>query len=122
MVSAPATTEIRLSMPAGQPIELLVSRGRTTYAVEATYERDVVPGTEQSPRPTTGEERERVQVAARLLADAMAGASVDDELKLNDAIELLHRVSALTEGLPLFRLEDGRRVQGERLVYRAALR
>ena len=46
----------------------------------------------------------------------------DDEPSVRDAVELLHRVSALTEGTPVFRLGDGRRVQGERLSYRAALR
>jgi hypothetical protein len=109
-------------MPAGQPIELIVSRGRTSYAVEATYEGDVVPGTEEPPRPLTDDERLGVRAAGKMLADAIAGVPVEDELKLNDAIELLHRVSALTEGTPVFRLEDGRRVQGERLSYRAALR
>jgi hypothetical protein len=108
-------------MPDGQPIELLVTRGRTTYAVEATYEGDFVPGTEEPPRPLTEAERAQVTAASRLLADALAGVPVEDELKLNDAIELLHRVSALTEGTPVFRLEDGRKVQGERLSYRAAL-
>ena len=108
-------------MPAGQPVELLISRGRQTYAVEATYEGDFVHGTDEAPRTMTPDERARVRAAGKLLADAIAGVPVDDELKLNDAVELLHRVSALTEGTPVFRLEDGRRVQGERLSYRAAL-
>lgn len=108
-------------MPADQPIELLVSRGRTTYAVEATYEGDFVPGTDELPRRLTDAERAQVTAAGQLLADAIAGVPVEDELKLNDAIELLHRLSALTEGTPRFRLADGRRVEGERLAYRAAL-
>jgi hypothetical protein len=108
-------------MPADQPIELLVSRGRTTYAVEATYEGDFVPGTDEPPRRLTAEERDQVASASILLADALAGVPVEDELRLNDAIELLHRVSALTEGTPRFRLADGRQVQGDRMSYRAAL-
>ncbi len=127
MVSAAATTKTKTdatnrSMPADQPVELLVSRGRTSYAVEATYEGDVIPGTGEPPRRLTPAEREQVRRASRMLADAVAGVPVEDELRLNDALELLHRLSALTEGVPRFRLADGRMVEGERLAYRAALR
>lgn len=108
-------------MPADQPVELLVPRGRNTFAVEAIYDGHVVPGTDQPTRPLTAAERAQVAGAGRLLADAIAGVPVEDELRLNDAIELLHRVSALTEGTPRFRLPDGRRIDGERLSYRAAL-
>jgi hypothetical protein len=108
-------------MPLGQPVELLVSRRRdVTYAVPARYEGDFVPGTSEAPRRLTDEERARVQRAGRMVADALAGAQVD-ELQLNDAVELLHRMAALAEGEPRFRLADGRVVSGERLAYRAAL-
>ncbi|HZQ99209.1 MAG TPA: hypothetical protein VFC93_10370 [Chloroflexota bacterium] len=108
-------------MPLGQPVELLVSRRRdATYAVPAAYEGDFIPGTSEPPRRLTDEERARAQRAGQLVADALAGVQVD-ELQLNDAVELLHRLAGLSEGEPRFRLRDGRVVSGERLAYRAAL-
>src|SRR5579884_3116933 len=103
VTAARAPEKAHLSMPFGQPVELLVSGRRrdATYAVPAVYEGDAIPGTDEPPRRLTEAERARVQAAATMLADAIAGQPVD-ELRLNDAIELLHRIS-------------------ERVAYRAAL-
>jgi hypothetical protein len=122
LAAATDAEPILRSMSPDQPIELLVSQGRgTTYAIPAIYVADLVPGTDQSPRRLTGDERAAVTRAGAMLADAIAGQPVD-ELALQDAIELLHRLSALTEGQPHFRLADGRLIDGGRARYRASTR
>ena len=108
-------------MPAGQPVELLVGgRRNTTYAVPARYAGNFAPGLDGPPRRLTDEERAAVARAGRLVGDAIMGRPVD-ELELQDAAELLHRLAGATEGEPRFQLEDGRLIAGAELAYRARL-
>jgi hypothetical protein len=102
-------------MPAGQPVEVLVGRRGSTYAVPATYDGDA-PG-----RSLTDDERSEVAAATRLVADAIAGESVG-EAALNSAVELLHRLSRESEGAPRLRLAGtGQVVSGSDFGYRARL-
>jgi hypothetical protein len=101
-------------MPAGQAIELLVGRRGATYGVPAVYDGDT-PG-----RRLTEDERLAVARAATMLADAIGGETAD-ELELNNALELLHRLSLEVEGAPRFRLSNGQVVSGSDVAYRATL-
>lgn len=101
-------------MPAGQAVELLVGRRGATYGVPAVYDGDA-PG-----RRLTDDERLAVIRASAMLADAIGGQTVD-ELELNNALELLHRLSLEVEGVPRFRLSSGQSVSGNDVVYRAKL-
>ena len=103
-----------LSMPVGQAVEVLIGRRGVTYGVPAVYDGDA-PG-----RRLTEEERAQVARAAALLADAIGGEPVG-ELELNDAVELLHRLSLEVEGAPRFRLANGQVVSGRDAAYRAKL-
>ena len=108
-------------MPAGQPVELLVGgRRNATYALPARYAGNFAPGLDAPPRRLTAEERAAAARAGRMLSDAIAGRPVD-ELELQDAVELLHRLARAAEGEPRFELEDGRLVGGGELSYRARL-
>jgi hypothetical protein len=108
-------------MPAGQPVELLVGgRRNATYAVPARYVGNFAPGLEAPPRRLTADERAAAARAGRLLSDAIMGRPVD-ELEVQNAIELLHRLAAQSEGEPRFQLEDGRLVAGAEVTYRARL-
>ena len=102
-------------MPAGQPLEVLVGRRGATYGVPANYEGDT-PG-----RELTADERLQVLRATTLVADAIAGEPIG-EAKLNDAVELLHRLSLEREGTPRLRLAGaGQVVSGTDFAYRAKL-
>lgn len=101
-------------MPAGQSVELLVGRRGATYGVPAVYDGDA-PG-----RRLTDDERLEVIRVSAILADAIGGEAVD-ELELNSAVELLHRLSLEVEGAPRFRLPNGQVVSGGDLAYRAKL-
>ena len=108
-------------MPAGQPVELLVGgRRNNTYALPARYVGNFAGGLDAPPRRLTAEERAAAEPAGRMLSDAIAGRPVD-ELELQSALELLHRLAGESEGEPRFQLEDGRLVAGAELVYRARL-
>jgi hypothetical protein len=108
-------------MPAGQRVELLIGRrSRGMVAVPATYVQHVVRGRPAGERRLGDAERRQVAGAAKLLADAIGGVPVDD-LELNNAVELLHRLALETEGTPRFRLADNRLVEDDDLSYRAAL-
>ena len=108
-------------MPAGQPVELLVTgRRNTTYAVPARYVGHFARGLDAPPRRLTADERAAAKRAGRMLADAISGRPVD-ELELQSALELLHRLAGESEGEPRFQLGDGRVVGGAELAYRARL-
>jgi len=108
-------------MPAGQPVELLVGgRRNATYAVPARYVGNFVPGRDAAPRRLTAEERASAEQAGRLLSDAITGRPVD-EIEVQNAIELLHRLARQSDGEPRFQLEDGRLVGGAEVAYRARL-
>jgi hypothetical protein len=68
----------------------------------------------------TDEERAAAERAGRMVADAICGQPVD-ELEVQNAIELLHRLAREAEGDPRFELEDGRLVASPDLSYRARL-
>ena len=108
-------------MPMGQRVELLVGgRRNATYAVPARYAGNFARGLEAPPRRLTEEERAAATRAGQLLSDAILGVPVDD-VELNDAVELLHRLSLASEGEPRFQLDDGRLIAGENVAYRAVL-
>jgi hypothetical protein len=108
-------------MPAGQPVELLVGgRRNATYAVSARYVGNFARGLDAPPRRLTAEERAAAERAGRMLSEAIAGRPVD-ELEVQNAIELLHRLAREAEGEPRFELEDGRLVAGAEVAYRARL-
>jgi hypothetical protein len=108
-------------MPAGQPVELLVGgRRNATYALPARYVGNFASGLDAPPRRLTAEERAAAERAGRLLSDAIMGRPVD-ELEVQNAIELLHRLSGQSEGEPRFQLDDGRLVAGAEMAYRARL-
>jgi hypothetical protein len=108
-------------MPAGQPVELLVGgRRNATYAVPARYVGNFAPGRDAPPRRLRADERAAAEQAGRLLTDAIMGRPVD-ELEVQNAIELLHRLARESEGEPRFELADGRLVAGADAAYRARL-
>lgn len=108
------STKRDLSMRPDQPVEILVNRRGGTYAVPAAYAGD-------SPtRRLEDGERAAVVAASRLLADALAGGSVD-ERELQRAVDRLHELSLEVEGAPRFRLGDGRLIDGGEMAYRARL-
>lgn len=117
-----ATAARALSMPPDQTVEILVARRRGGPATQlpATYEGDYARGSDAPPRRLTDAEREAIARAGRLITDAFVGAPVDD-LELNDAVELLHRLAGEVEGEPRFRLSSGQVIRGHELPYRAAL-
>jgi hypothetical protein len=108
-------------MPADQRVELLVGgRRNARYAVSARYVGHLAPGGTRPPRRLTPEEREAVARAGRTLADGITGVTVD-ELEMQNAVELLHRLSRETEGEPHFVLDDGRMVASDEVAYRVVL-
>lgn len=109
-------------MPAGQKVELLVSRrrGGAVVAVPAWYDGDVARAGGGPTRRLTEPERVAVVAASRMLSDAFAGIPID-EIELQSAVELLHRLAGETEGEPSFRLADGRTIGGDEITFRADL-
>lgn len=101
-------------MPAGQALEVLVGRRGATYGVPAAYDGD------SDGRALTSDERLQVARATGLVADAIAGEPTS-ERALNDAVELLHRLSLQREGTARLRLEGGQVVSGPDFAYRAVL-
>ena len=115
MTMVETSLKARLSMPAGQPVELIVGRRRgQSIALPAVYVDD------GDARRLTAAERAQVGRAGKLLADAIGGVPVD-ELELQNAVDLLHRLSRESEGEPRFRLADGRELAGDGVAYRARL-
>jgi hypothetical protein len=102
-------------MPVGQPLEVLVGRRGATYGVPAVYDGD------SDGRLLTPDERLQVARATALVADAIAGEPTA-ESTLNDAVELLHRLSLQREGAPRLRLNGtGQLISGADFSYRARL-
>ena len=71
------------------------------------------PGARRRPGWLSADERAAAERAGRLLSDAIMGRPVD-ELEVQNAIELLHRLARDSEGEPRFQLEDGRLVRRRR--------
>ncbi|TAK25685.1 MAG: hypothetical protein EPO26_02475 [Chloroflexota bacterium] len=109
-----------LSIPFGQPVDLLVGRSGTTYAVPATYVGDHSPGLDGAPRRLTDAERERVRQATQAFAAAIAGET-SSERELRRVVDLLHEASRAVEGEPRYRLADGRIVLGAGVAARARM-